>query len=556
MKILLTCGVGDFIAIESFLTSAETRAVDTIYWATRARTTILPLIPFVFPNVKHHVVVKDSWGEAFTEDFCVESSEDLPDLPDNVIDLSIKRIHAAMLRGTRRYRGSFLEKRQLAVIDDLQLPERYFVVHPHSENARTADRDMTAAEWTEIWKQLRSMNIPVVIINKSDKKLKQYPGVIDLTNKLDILQSIEVVKQSNGFIGSSSVFSVVASKVLARNQLYIKGHTLLKNVYSSLYYAPIEDSQQLVVQNLSRIVPMLTRFGKPRELTVNTVQGIGDIFWVYQKLAPYFDKINFNILCIKFDMVQQRSKGLVKMLPKVGYVSFTAVTSTAYSELAKSNTPIWEVLDAYESWINGEIPLIQTELSSLLIGDVPTVNYAVNAPLERGIRIDKIDPGSKLDEFVDLGLPPHVITEDYLCVFVAGAKNDDLWKPEVWVTLIDGIMERLSLKKIVLVGAEWDVPVQDEIQKLLDDHYEVTNFVNEFDLSDTLDVIRRSRFFLAYQSGLSIIADNYDVPQLMIYFKHLTPMMYSWCKQKNRDTIFQAATFADPVKNILASLKL
>ena len=186
----------------------------------------------------------------------------------------------------------------------------------------------------------------------------------------------------------------------------------------------------------------------------------------------------------------------------------------------------------------------------------PTINYAVNSPLERGIHLNKIDPYRTIEEFVQLkGIPKHVEIEDYLCVFVAGAKNDKLWTPKTWVKLIDGLMPRLNLTKIVLVGAEWDVPVQTEIFELLKDRYEVLNYVNEFDLLDSIDVIRRSQFFLAYQSGLSIIADNYDVRQLMVYFEELAPMKYTWCKQKNFDNgIFQAVTFDEPVDYILSHI--
>jgi hypothetical protein len=401
-----------------------------------------------------------------------------------------------------------------------------------------------------------------VIINKGDERMKQYPNVIDLSDQLSLLEAIEVTKQSSGFIGASSIFSVVASKVLAPGQIFIKGYKLLKDEFAWFYYAPHEDASQLVVQDLTSIIPKLQKFSQPRVINVNTVQGIGDIFWVYQKLAPYFEKINLNILCTEFSVIQQRSKVFAKLLPKVGDVTFTRVNHLTYVEICESDYSLVDVLRAYDAFINGEIPSSrQRELGSLLVGtEFPTVNYAVNAPLERGIRLDKLDPGYYIEEFVDLGLEPaHVEFEDYLCVFVAGAKNDELWTPEVWVKLIDGLMPKIHTKKVVLVGAKWDIPVQSEIHKLLETKYEVINYVDELDILDTLDVIRRSKFFLAYQSGLSILADNYDVPQLMIYFEKLKPMMYSWCKKGNlpgHSVTFQAATFGDSINHILDTVKI
>lgn len=559
MKVLLTCGAGDFIAIESFLTHKETQSVDTIYWATRARETILPLIPFAFPNVKNHIIVKDDWSDAFTEGFSIESGKDL-DLPTDVVDWNITKIRDEARRGSRQFRGSAFVKQQLAQVSDLNLPESYFVVHPFSINARTLDRDITAEEWTMICRSSRVCGIPVVVVNQGDETLKRYPGVIDLTNKLSLLQALEVVKQSRGFIGASSIFSVMASKVLSQSQLFIKGHDLLKNDFAWFYYAPIEPANRSVFKNLSKPIRAIERYSKKREIIVNTVQGIGDIFWVYQKLAPYFDKLHLNILCTALNNnVQQRGMQFAKMLPKVESVTMSKVSSETYTRVASTHVSIEEVLRTYDAFLDGELqsPNHDPELSALTIANEhTTINYAVNAPLEIGTRIEAIDHGTMLEEFVDLGLPKVVPKEDYLCLFVAGAKNDKLWTPKTWVKLVDGMMTKLNLSNVVLIGAEWDVPVQSEIEQLLETKYTVVNYVAEFDLRDSIDVIRRSKFFIGYQSGLSILADNYDVQQLMIYFEQLRPMMYSWCKQKNLGTTFQAACFDDSVEAILENLKL
>ena len=258
MKILLTCGVGDFIALESFLAFKETQSVEVIYWATRAREVLMPLIPFVFPNVKEHIIIKDDWAESFKTNFCIESIEELT-IPDDVIDFSIKTIISSIIQGYRRHRGSFLEKTALTSISHLNLPDNYFVVHPYSENARSDDRDMSPQEWTSTWRNVRSTGCSIVIINKGGEKLKQYPNVIDLTDKLTLLESIEVTRHARGFIGASSVFSVVASKVMAPGQLFIKGHTLLKNEFAWFYYAPHDDPHTLVTQNLLKILPRLEK---------------------------------------------------------------------------------------------------------------------------------------------------------------------------------------------------------------------------------------------------------------------------------------------------------
>jgi hypothetical protein len=269
----------------------------------------------------------------------------------------------------------------------------------------------------------------------------------------------------------------------------------------------------------------------PRTVTINTVQGIGDIFWVYQKLAPYFDIINITVFCVGLTAVQTRAKTFCKMLPKVGAVEYRQVPDAVYHQLARTRFKLADVLAS-----NG------------------AVNYAVNAPLEIGIKLRDIDPGSQIEEFVDLGLSSQIQRTDHLCVFVAGASGNAVWTTQQWLVAIKKFAERLQTRNIDLIGAEWDKAAQAAILAGLGG-YHVTNHVGGLGLAESVNVIRNSRFFIGFQSGLSVIADNYDVPQLMLYFKKLEPMLYTWCKPSNIKTKFFAATFADDITQILACVR-
>lgn len=269
-----------------------------------------------------------------------------------------------------------------------------------------------------------------------------------------------------------------------------------------------------------------------RQIVVNTVQGIGDIFWVYQKLAPYFDDLFLNVFCVDpNNVVQRRSEAFCKMLPKVRRVLFRKVRTEDYHKLARGRFSIAAVLRS-----SGP------------------VNYAVNAPLESGINLRDIDPDSRLEEFVDLGLPGVVDQEDYLCLFVAGLKSVNVWRAERWARLAEKLALRLDTNEIRLIGADWDRSVQEEVAAHLTQH-RVTSHIGS-GLAETIDIIRRSRYFLGYQSGLNVLADNYDVQQLMIYFDKLAPMLYTWCKPANVKTIFHATTFSSCVDATIDELPL
>ncbi len=252
--VLLTCGIGDFIAMESYFTPKERNDVTTIHWASRARQTLMELVPFVFQNATKHVIERDVWGPPFSKTFCISSRNELPRLPQSVHDWSVKVIVDDVRKGRRFYEGSTLISRELCDISRLKLPARYFVVHPYSENARTPVRDLTNDEWLFAHNRLRTKGVPIVVVNKGGETLRQLPGVTDLTNQLTLTEAIEVTKNATGFIGAASLFSVIASKIMPTNALFIKGSRDLKMNYSSFYYAP-HKTNAFVTDNLLRTLP-------------------------------------------------------------------------------------------------------------------------------------------------------------------------------------------------------------------------------------------------------------------------------------------------------------
>jgi hypothetical protein len=237
-EILLTCGIGDFIAMESYFTQAERDQVAVIHWATRARSSLMQLVPFVFTTIDRHVIERDTWGPAFSKDFSIASRDELPDLDGSVVDWNVHAIVEQVWAGKRAYATSSLITQPLCSVAHLNLPERYCVVHPYSENARTPVRDFSTAEWLAVYGYWSAREMPIVVVNKGGERFPSLPGVIDLTDNLDLLAAIEVTKGACGFAGTASVFSVVASKVLPKESLFIKGGRDLRENYSSFYYAP------------------------------------------------------------------------------------------------------------------------------------------------------------------------------------------------------------------------------------------------------------------------------------------------------------------------------
>jgi hypothetical protein len=263
-----------------------------------------------------------------------------------------------------------------------------------------------------------------------------------------------------------------------------------------------------------------------RAVTIDTVQGIGDIFWTYQKLAPYFDRIHLRILHIANDQVQKRAAAFCRMLPKVGDVKYVMAKPQEYTKLATGTFPIADVIRRA-----GTVGRAQP--------------YAVNAPLERGIHLRDIDPGMLVLDRVDLHgqTPDDPPREPYLCLYVAGSKVDNLWSPVRWAMAATRLCARLGVTQVRMIGAGWDADAQAAILPHLVP-LQVESHVGA-GMSETLDIIRRAAFFFGYQSGLNVLAENYDTPQLMVYFDRLSRMQYTWVKPASIRTRFHAMLFGD-----------
>jgi hypothetical protein len=259
---------------------------------------------------------------------------------------------------------------------------------------------------------------------------------------------------------------------------------------------------------------------------ITTVQGIGDLHWCYQKLAPYYDEIFYNVLTTDTScQVQTRANEFLSMLPKYGGHKFTATDLPSYVRVAKIK------------------PLLTREMGK------PWFEYSVNGWLEEGLPIREIDHGLEVLDHVELnGVPEErPAQENALCVFVAGAKREDLWTPTLWAMATFEIARKMQTDQVRLIGAAWDVPHQNEVEHVLRNDFglKVENMTAQLNLADSISIIRRSRVFFGYQSGLNVLAENYQIDQLNVIFDDLPAMRRAWTNpaQKNfHDMLFRDYT--------------
>ncbi len=238
-----TWGLGDFIAAYGFMTESERSAIETVYWASRNRELLEPLVRRAFPAYSKSVEAVTQFGPQDSEGFCVVDEEDLRsrlgvEIPETINPLDINTIVRDVRAGKRRFASGRLYSEAFADISSLGLPGGYWVIHPNSQNAAKSFRDLSPAEWDAAVAYLNRHNRNVVVVNDVKHRFSK-TDAIDLSGRLSLLESLEVVRKSSGFIGCSSVFSVLASKVLPELSLHIKGHWSLRHNCWDVYYSPL-----------------------------------------------------------------------------------------------------------------------------------------------------------------------------------------------------------------------------------------------------------------------------------------------------------------------------
>ena len=278
-------------------------------------------------------------------------------------------------------------------------------------------------------------------------------------------------------------------------------------------------------------------------LTVQVPQGLGDIFWVYQKLAPYFEQLNFRITLTEDNDISRRSENWLSLLPKTGSVKGIICPSEEYQNLIESKISVRDIL---LKWENGE----------------RFVQYSCNKYLEEGIRIDEID-----DYLIDTNVPilskPFELPFDkYTTFYVSGStkpnvmRSHGVWDVEKWIEFLKLVYAKMNINyPVIVIGANFDEDVVLDVkQRLYQSGVPVESYI-QIDPSHVCHILKNTKLFVGYQSGLNIIADNLDVPQIMLYFQILDKMQYTWCKRENINKKFQSALFSESFDSILQRLE-
>ncbi len=264
--------------------------------------------------------------------------------------------------------------------------------------------------------------------------------------------------------------------------------------------------------------------------TVNTVQGIGDLIWVYRKLSNHFDKMNFNILCVSQDAIQKRAEAFVKLLPKCGDVSYKVVKPSEYNALAKKRC---------------------------LIDDRETFDYSVNAWLESGIHLDSID---EHPVNWDLGISPKQVDlpNKYLLVYISGCSHNYGFyqmRNKQWSELIVSTAIHKNIERVIFIGAPFDKVVLNEVAASVSQKLSCSVYT-DMHITQSIWIIKNAEYFISYQSGLCMLAEEFGTKTFMLWFPDLAPMTSAWIRRKHLESgLFKHGFFGMDLKTMIDVVK-
>lgn len=190
------------------------------------------------------------------------------------------------------------------------------------------------------------------------------------------------------------------------------------------------------------------------------------------------------------------------------------------------------------------------------IEDKPEVQpYCLNAQLNHGVRLEDCNGiDSKTTWNVDFPLefvPGLPSTYDILYVAKGILGESRLnptigtWDVHKWIEFMYAFWDKFGEQPLIMVGADYD----EESIKAIERHLPVHSIFINRPPRELLYILKNARWFLGYQSGLGIHADNLGTNQIMLYFNYLQPLRYAWnCKYRSN---FFGYTFSNSPQTVI-----
>jgi len=272
-------------------------------------------------------------------------------------------------------------------------------------------------------------------------------------------------------------------------------------------------------------------------LSFRVPPGIGDISWIYSKLAGLGRPLRIEVA----DSGPRRALPYLELLPLVKESCYVKAPNPANMRGGKA-LPSWSAEQLVSAASEDIVPIdlnCWLEAGNRIEDFIPNIPTVHHYPID----IEKAD-----GTFAGWGELNARLCFRFVCFYCANAdtvRRWHGWKPAQWASLARLLFSQFSLDGIVLLGAKWDRPFADEVHAAL--HVRVVDLVGKLPLAGTLYIISRSRYLVAFPSGIPILATVLSRPTVMFYPDSLKGLMTSWVPRDVLDDgTYKAMPFCEP----------
>ena len=255
-KYVITSGqIGSFIAFDSFLKDCEKKKLEKIIINTNTENKFnikdkhgnhqisKLLINNSFYNKSIKIVEKKLSKKKFEKYISNKNFISTKIFFKNFYN---KKLH---LDKNINIKNSSFMKIKNADIDKFNLPKNYCVIVAWSKRK---EKKFSKKDWEELIKILKANNIKGIILNsyyRKDVEVPEHNLLIDMTGKTTLLESIEITKNANCYIGINGCLSVIAMQKYPRKCM-IK--SCVKNFkWFYCFYPKVKNIKRIFFNNIN-----------------------------------------------------------------------------------------------------------------------------------------------------------------------------------------------------------------------------------------------------------------------------------------------------------------
>jgi hypothetical protein len=246
-NIVHTTGIGDFIAIDAYLTDTEKIKLEKIYFINEI---------YKQHNIKNIIERSKKYNHKikFIElhnHYIDEWDTRRKILHENKINLNNSLIDFEFIWGYSQYKKiknlkNYFFKSPIANCKKFNLPEKYCGIIPFTNKERQFDKK----DWNQVFKILNFLKLKGVVLGQLNKVNFRNNDIINLNQSTSIYEAIEIIKNCSYYLGIDSFLSIIASSHLPSHKIQIKSK--IKNCIENFkFYYPCQENINIIRSDIN-----------------------------------------------------------------------------------------------------------------------------------------------------------------------------------------------------------------------------------------------------------------------------------------------------------------